>query len=100
MEDEIAQYDRKIEATKFQYFQALSENFKKDIIIEGLEKKDRGNFFNEFLDIFSRSDLDMIRSFDTAKREDPSFVRQALQSLYADNLSALKNKSVTGTVEK
>lgn len=52
--------------------------------------------FNEFANLFSQKELAVLRSFGSPKCYDPKFISTALRYMYADRLSCLKNKSVTG----
>lgn len=98
LKGQIAQCDKQIEDAKLKYFQALTDNLKKDVVIEGLAalKKNESSKYDEFSGVFSKDNLDMIRSIGTSKRQDPLFVREAVHCLYANNLSALQNKSLSG----
>lgn len=45
---------------------------------------------------FSSGELATLRSFGPGKREDSTFVSAGVRALYADNLDAVKTKSLTG----
>lgn len=93
---EIQQCDAQIEDFKSQYSQLLIENLKKDVILESLNSKIKDIRYHEFSNDFSESDLEMIRLIGNDQRDDPSFVRAALRSLYVGNLAVLKHKSMSG----
>lgn len=52
--------------------------------------------FDQFKDDFTLEQLNGLREIGSTIRDDSSFVATALKSLYADRLSCLKNKSLTG----
>lgn len=93
---EIRNCEKAYKETIVKYQLLLAENLKKDVLIENLHQKLIDERFNEFADHFDERKLENFRKIAYSKREDPSFVLAAVQSLYADNLAVLKFKSVSG----
>lgn len=96
LKEEIAAIEIKISESKAKYGQMLIENLKNDVKLEELNEKLQNLRYKEFSGDFAQNTLDVIRSIGVAKHDDPPFVRAAVQSLYASDLTVLKNKSVSG----
>lgn len=93
---QIADCDKEYKEIAIKYNQLLVENLKKDVQLEMLQKELKDERFNEFAEYFDDETLEYFRNFGNTKREDSSFILKAVQCLYADNLTILKTKSVTG----
>lgn len=52
--------------------------------------------FDEFIDVFKANDLKKICSVGVNKRDDSSFIHEAVKGLYSDDFEPLNRKSATG----
>lgn len=81
---------------KQKYQHALIENLKKDIILHDLTNQRNRTKFENFNGVFPNETISSLRSLDSKKECDSSFVLTAVRGLYRENLERLKNKSYSG----
>lgn len=96
LENEIAICISEQKEIKRELMIALSENLKKDFVIENLTDQAKNQRFDEYKDKFSSEAIQFIRNIGTTEKEDSTFVLMSMRGLYENNLSTLANKTYTG----
>lgn len=94
LENEKAQYVKKIKEMKQKYHAALIENLKKDVIIGRLLDR-KEHCFDNFKAEFSFEALESLRKHGNSPSADSSFILTAIRDLYKGNINLLKNISFT-----
>lgn len=94
---QLVQFENEIHTEKEKYREALISNLRLDLEIEQLESlQKQKNRYEEFQGKISMQTISALNHFKDTMDDDSKFVMAAVRDLYSDNISKLKNKTVTG----
>lgn len=112
MKNEIQKLTTELKDTRKKFRTTLQVNLSKDLRIQKLENiltKNSIQFSSEYLyseqfasfkKYFTEHELAGLRGLDFDKSSDSTFLRSCINALYAQNLSTIEFRTVTGTKER
>lgn len=92
--------EKKIAEAKDRYHSNLTENLKKDIIIEKLEKELKDHRYSSFRNVFTATTIAELQSMEESQKKDTAFITIAVKGLYRNDLNRLMGKNSSGRTKK